>query len=653
MNIRKSLSVNDLDSFVISNINTQHDINYFPLEFAEFLPVGNSSNGTVDSKWYEITFEDCEFKHSPIQAERNPSVLRMFSSMNDDRKRRIAKLNFVGCHLHGGVFDLFLKDFIEGYQYLRSINLANNFLAPEDMVRIFERLITNSYLNEINLGGDNRGNSEVFKALLHLADHNQSITTLTLSLIGLDEKGLDYFEKFLLSNKTLTTLNLENMDCVSSNMQELLLQRLDSALKQNHTLLNLTIDGKPLGKSLANNNAVQPVILPLENSDAKQPVILPVENNNAKQPATPASVHPVQPTPNGYFVNIEIDSSELEYGHQLGEGGFGKVYYGQYNGMDVAIKESKNNLDEKAKKELMAELGRFSALRHANIVQLTGVVLKPQAAIVMEFMPGGTLAAVIFKKDYQLNIQLGVQWMIDASAGINYLHSKGIVHRDLKPENLLIGEKGVVKVSDFGRAKESDADNTTTAIIGSLYYMAPEQFDHEYGLETDTYALGLVAYAILTGKVPGVDKKASQIVRDRIMKDPVQLNDEMKLAYPALSKFVGRMWAVKRSDRPNMKEVLTKFKEVKTEFTTRSSSPQSPRVSVLNSNPSGYIAPSELSGLTNSLTGLSTANQNPQTESSYIAPPTSKMISTMWQKEPTNDQESDHDRAYSTNLRNI
>lgn len=92
------------------------------------------------------------------------------------------------------------------------------------------------------------------------------------------------------------------------------------------------------------------------------------------------------------------------------------------------------------------------------------------------------------------------------ASALDYAHANGVVHRDLKPSNIMVDGDGVAKVMDFGVARQGAGQLThldkTNTVCGTPLYMAPEQEEGVVGRETDTYALGLCIYEMLTGRLP-------------------------------------------------------------------------------------------------------------------------------------------------------
>jgi hypothetical protein len=126
--------------------------------------------------------------------------------------------------------------------------------------------------------------------------------------------------------------------------------------------------------------------------------------------------------------------------------------------------------------------------------------------IVMEYLGGGTLEQAIVKRGAQPVPQV-VEWLRDAAGSLDAAHVRGVVHRDIKPANLLLDDDGRVRVVDFGIAHASGLDplTLTGTVLGSAGYLAPEQAQGRPATAaSDGYALGIVAFELLTGARPYV-----------------------------------------------------------------------------------------------------------------------------------------------------
>ena len=192
---------------------------------------------------------------------------------------------------------------------------------------------------------------------------------------------------------------------------------------------------------------------------------------------------------------------------ELGRGGFGRVYLAFDPEMErkVAIKVL---LDPDKLKYFEFEAFTTGKLQHKNVVTIydRGKDEANNPFLVMEFLEGSTLKEVI-ERAWPLTLLEKVHIMTQTAEGLAYAHSRGVVHRDIKPENIMLLPDHTVKIMDFGIALAPErADITRTGyMVGSQYYMAPEQFtnaDLKANEQTDIFAFGAVSYELLTGKHP-------------------------------------------------------------------------------------------------------------------------------------------------------
>ncbi len=194
---------------------------------------------------------------------------------------------------------------------------------------------------------------------------------------------------------------------------------------------------------------------------------------------------------------------------KLGEGGMGAVYKGVDTMLDreVAIKALRPEL---ASQTAVVERFRLEAvtlakLNHPNIASLYSLFRQGEELyMVLEFVRGATLDTILQKRG-ALPADEAIPVFCQVLDGINHAHEYGIVHRDIKPANMMLTENGKLKVLDFGIARLLGSARMTRAgnIIGTLEYMAPEQVKgQETDARSDIYALGMMLYEVLTGKIP-------------------------------------------------------------------------------------------------------------------------------------------------------
>jgi len=204
---------------------------------------------------------------------------------------------------------------------------------------------------------------------------------------------------------------------------------------------------------------------------------------------------------------------QLEILDILGQGGMGVVYKARQKNLDrmVALKVLIHDpqRDHEFAHRFEREARSLAKLNHPNIVMIYDSGKAGDLYyFIMEYVDGSNLRQIMSSGSMESTEALAiVPQLCDALA---YAHEEGIVHRDIKPENILIDNKGRVKVADFGIAKllaRSETDYTLTApqqVIGTMHYMAPEQFERpkEVDHRADIYSLGVVLYEMLTGELP-------------------------------------------------------------------------------------------------------------------------------------------------------
>jgi hypothetical protein len=203
----------------------------------------------------------------------------------------------------------------------------------------------------------------------------------------------------------------------------------------------------------------------------------------------------------------------------LGRGGFGEVYHAiSQRGKEVALKLVQRHLDVE-----LRGVGQCLNLKHPHLVVVYDIlkVANDDHWIVMEFVAGETLDQVLTRHPQGLPQRQVLAWLRGVCEGVAYLHDHGIVHRDLKPGNLFL-EKGVVKIGDYGLSKFISASQRSghTESVGTVYYMAPEVSRGRYGKEVDQYALGVILYQMLTGRLPFDGESPGEILMKHLVAEP-------------------------------------------------------------------------------------------------------------------------------------
>ncbi|NQV28181.1 MAG: protein kinase [Rhodopirellula sp.] len=207
---------------------------------------------------------------------------------------------------------------------------------------------------------------------------------------------------------------------------------------------------------------------------------------------------------------------------KIGAGGMGTVYLGRQvdSGLEAAIKVLPASLAREpgTSDRFEREIDAMRKLTGPHIVKLyeSGRDEETdQMYFAMEYVEGETLIECI-RANRRLPWEQSVDIAIQICSALKAAHATGVIHRDLKPSNLLIGDDGIVKLTDFGVAQVFAAQRLTSTggIIGTAEYMSPEQAQgRRCTRASDLYSLGAVLYAMLTGRPPFTGQNAVEIIQ--------------------------------------------------------------------------------------------------------------------------------------------
>jgi non-specific serine/threonine protein kinase/serine/threonine-protein kinase len=201
----------------------------------------------------------------------------------------------------------------------------------------------------------------------------------------------------------------------------------------------------------------------------------------------------------------------------IGEGGMGAVYQAEQDQprRTVALKVIKAGL---AGPELLRRFAQESEalarLQHPGIAQIfdagtADAGYGPQPYFAMEFIRGESLRE--YADSHRLSTRQRIEIVVKVCEAVHHAHQRGLIHRDLKPGNILVDENGQPKILDFGVARVTDSDAQATMqtdvgqLVGTLAYMSPEQVladPLELDIRSDVYALGVILYELLAGRLP-------------------------------------------------------------------------------------------------------------------------------------------------------
>ncbi|MCY1016822.1 serine/threonine protein kinase [Pyxidicoccus sp. MSG2] len=302
---------------------------------------------------------------------------------------------------------------------------------------------------------------------------------------------------------------------------------------------------------------------------------------------TPATARPLVVGAPAAFTDVEEGEGSWEksvardvlVGKQLGDyvvkrrigaGGMGIVYEGEHPviGRKVAIKILRPDFAEGARsRDLASEARAAAAIRHRGIIDIFGFGSIPGLGqyLVMEYLDGAPLDEIIAQRAPMLEVEV-VTVLDDLLGALGAAHAAGVIHRDLKPGNVFVVRDGsgneYVKVLDFGLAKRAEAPNSTTPqtrasmMVGTPEYMAPEQAcGQQVGPHTDLYAVGVIAFEMLTRRLP-FEGPSPMAIAVHHVRTPPPLPSQYVDLNPELESLVMRLLAKTPEERPASAEAV-------------------------------------------------------------------------------------------------
>ncbi|KQJ88056.1 cysteine-rich receptor-like protein kinase 8 [Brachypodium distachyon] len=278
----------------------------------------------------------------------------------------------------------------------------------------------------------------------------------------------------------------------------------------------------------------------------------------------------------------------------IGEGSFGVVYKGKYNGKQVAVKKLRES-SQLSETDFEKEVQILKLVDHQNIVKLIGYCCQREDPteqrpsfgsrdvvekfLCFEYVPNGSLDKCIYGEPSKLGWDKRFKIIKGICKGLDALHGQGrrIIHSDLNPANILLDDNMEPKIADFGLSRIFGENQTHTRITNSksaMEYMAPEYLQRgQLSIESDIYSLGLLIIEITTGeKNCSDDELYTTDFTEDVRKNWTNM-PYIKLKYPALSsdgyrqvegciKIGLNCLSKKRKDRPNSANIVHKVDQI-------------------------------------------------------------------------------------------
>lgn len=203
----------------------------------------------------------------------------------------------------------------------------------------------------------------------------------------------------------------------------------------------------------------------------------------------------------------------------IGRGGFGEVYYATSDaGKEVAIKLITRNLEVERRGVVQC-----MNLKNPHLIGIHDLRTNDEGDtfVIMEYVDGPSLANILENHPNGLPPEEVRHWLRGLVEGVAYLHDHGIVHRDLKPANLFL-EEGTVKIGDYGLSKTitQSREPGHSESVGTCHYMAPEISTGKYHKPIDIYAIGVILYELITGRVPFDGESVGEILMKHLTSRP-------------------------------------------------------------------------------------------------------------------------------------
>ncbi|PIN13380.1 Serine/threonine protein kinase [Handroanthus impetiginosus] len=290
------------------------------------------------------------------------------------------------------------------------------------------------------------------------------------------------------------------------------------------------------------------------------------------------------------YTELEEATNNFDSSRELGEGGFGTVYYGKLgDGREVAIKRLYEH-NYRRVEQFMNEVKILTCLRHPNLVSLYGCTSRRsrELLLVYEYIPNGTVADHLHgerAKEAPLAWPVRLSIAIETASALAYLHKKDIIHRDVKTNNILLDNNFCVKVADFWLCKlfPNEVTHISTTPQGTPGYVDPEYHQcYQLTDKSDVYSFGVVLIELISS-MPAVDItrhrheiNLANLAVNRIQRCAFDELIDLSLGYDSdgevtrmttsVAELAFRCLQLEKDLRPSMEEVLDTLKDIQARF---------------------------------------------------------------------------------------
>ncbi|HLY40982.1 MAG TPA: serine/threonine-protein kinase [Terracidiphilus sp.] len=247
----------------------------------------------------------------------------------------------------------------------------------------------------------------------------------------------------------------------------------------------------------------------------------------------------------GFEAGAKIDSYVIE--EPVARSGMASIYRARdgRDGRMVALKiphpdmESDPVLFDRFQRE--AAIGE--KLVHPGVMRVYGGEPRSRVYMVMEWCEGRLLRQIL--KEGRISQDRAIRITLSVLNALEYIHQNGVVHRDLKPENIMVDSEDRIKLIDFGIAGDTAARRLTyanlTAALGTADYISPEQIKGKRGDgRSDIYAVGVILYEMVTGKLPFSGSNPVEVMNDRLLNYPMPPSVADSAVSPQLQETIYR-----------------------------------------------------------------------------------------------------------------